>query len=413
MSKENLVINAEVCDSRQMKEEVYEGYKRIIINAEVLIASPRSREILNRLGAVINSEAIVDVAEDEIVESRISNGKEVISKGSKPQNKVILLANGKVTIEPGTEDVMEQYVYMLINGPLYCPRSMKGYTDKMLINGTTVLYPEDAVILDSKFVMDKFFPLRVKESEKYFIAKKLIIEDAVDADKLVEKNVRFETPCVVMRESKVEKLAGLFDISTKINVIPEDMTFVKGDTELNDALFDKCGSRLYVDGDLTVSTEFARLDKLEKLTVTGTLTVRESMYLEMKQVDIDAGEVEYLFEGKNIVNSAKAKVDRALLMANEKGVRVMNCAMLSIDKDVEPKLICDRLQIKNCAKVSGTEEQESAVHTVSKNVAMIGSNKPGGDGEESGGIMGMMGSVFDVVKQVANTSMINAEKHIM
>lgn len=115
----------------------------------------------------------------------------------------------------------------------------------------------------------------------------------------------------------------------------------------------------------------------------------------------------------HIVNSAKAKVDRALLMANEKGVRVMNCAMLSIDKDVEPKLICDRLQIKNCAKVSCTEEQESAVHTVSKNVAMIGSNKPGGDGEESGGIMGMMGSVFDVVKQVANTSMINAEKHIM
>ncbi|MBP3198048.1 MAG: hypothetical protein J6N21_13720, partial [Butyrivibrio sp.] len=223
----------------------------------------------------------------------------------------------------------------------------------------------------------------------------------------------FETPCVVMRESKVEKLAGLFDISTKINVIPEDLTFVKGDTELNDALFDKCGSRLYVDGDLTVSTEFARLDKLEKLTVTGTLTVRESMYLEMKHVDIDAGEVEYLFEGKNIVNSAKAKVDRALLMANEKGVRVMNCAMLSIDKDVEPKLICDRLQIKNCAKVSCTEEQESAVHTVSKNVAMIGSNKPGGDGEESRGIMGMMGSVFDVVKQVANTSMINAEKHIM
>jgi hypothetical protein len=44
---------------------------------------------------------------------------------------------------------------------------------------------------------------------------------------------------------------------------------------------------------------------------------------------------------------------------------------------------------------------------------MVGSNKPGEDGEAPGGIMGMMGSVFDVVKQVANTSMINAEKHIM
>ena len=413
MSKENLVINAEVCDSRQINEDVYEGYKRIIINSEVLIASRRSREVLNRLGAVINSEAIVDVAEDEIVESRISNGKEVISKDSKPQNKVILLANGKVTIEPGTEDAMEQYVYMLINGSLYCPRSMKGYTDKMLINGSTVLYPEDAVMLDSKFVMDKFFPLRVKENEKYFIAKKLIIEDSVDADKLLEKNVRFETPCVVMRESKVEKLAGVFDITTKIMVIPENMTFIKGDVELSDDFFDKNGSRLYVDGDLKISTGFTKLDELEKLTVTGTLTVRESMYQKMKHVDIDADEVEYLFEGKSIVNSAKAKVDRALLVANEKGVRIVNCAVLSIDKDVEPELICDRLQIKNCAKVFCTEEQESAVHVVAKNVGMVGSNKPGEDGEASGGIMGMMGSVFDVVKQVANTSMINAEKHIM
>ncbi|WP_155832406.1 hypothetical protein [Butyrivibrio sp. MC2013] len=62
------------------------------------------------------------------------------------------------------------------------------------------------------------------------------------------------------------------------------------------------------------------------------------MYQKMKHVDIDADEVEYLFEGKSIVNSAKAKVDRALLVANEKGVRIVNCAILSIDKDVEPEL---------------------------------------------------------------------------
>lgn len=37
MSKENLVINAEVCDSRQMKEDVYEGYKRIIIMQKCLL----------------------------------------------------------------------------------------------------------------------------------------------------------------------------------------------------------------------------------------------------------------------------------------------------------------------------------------------------------------------------------------
>ena len=87
MFKENLIINSEICDARKIKEENYESYKKIIINSEILITSERSREILNSLGAIVNSDAIIDAAEDEVIDSRIVNGNEVISKGSVPKNK--------------------------------------------------------------------------------------------------------------------------------------------------------------------------------------------------------------------------------------------------------------------------------------------------------------------------------------
>ena len=99
MFKENLIINSEICDARKIKEENYESYKKIIINSEILITSERSREILNSLGAIVNSDAIIDAAEDEVIDSRIVNGNEVISKGPVPKNKVALLVNGNLEIE--------------------------------------------------------------------------------------------------------------------------------------------------------------------------------------------------------------------------------------------------------------------------------------------------------------------------
>ena len=44
------------------------------------------------------------------------------------------------------------------------------------------------MILNDTFIVDKYFPLRAKEDNKYYVKDKVIIQDkSVDMQKLVEK----------------------------------------------------------------------------------------------------------------------------------------------------------------------------------------------------------------------------------
>lgn len=407
MFKENLIINSEICDARKIKEENYESYKKIIINSEILITSERSREILNSLGAIVNSDAIIDAAEDEVIDSRIVNGNEVISKDPVPKNKVALLVNGNLEIETGSEEVLDKYQHIFVNGSVLCPRNMKEYVNKMTVNGNVNLYPENANILDPEFVMDKYFPLRIKANEKYYVAKQLIIKDEVDEKALEKKQPVFETPVVFFSEEKVETLAPLFDIKTRLEVVPKGMNIIPGDIELNDTILDKLGQSLYIVGDLDIDPEFSRINDIKKLIVNGTLNVKKATYEKMSDVDIKAEDIHFIFEGKSIMNVPKAKIDRRVLEENEHGVRIMNCAILNIDEDVDTSLLADRLSIMNCAKVLCSEEQKSTVALISTNVARIGNEN------ESEGSAGLLGTGIDLIKAALNSRIVNSEKHIM
>ena len=46
--KKNYVLNCDICDARKMKEEDYNNYKNMIINADIVIVSTSSKSILNR-----------------------------------------------------------------------------------------------------------------------------------------------------------------------------------------------------------------------------------------------------------------------------------------------------------------------------------------------------------------------------
>ena len=48
-NKKNYLLNCDVCDTRKMKEEDYSGYEKMMINTDLVIVSPSSKSILNRL----------------------------------------------------------------------------------------------------------------------------------------------------------------------------------------------------------------------------------------------------------------------------------------------------------------------------------------------------------------------------
>lgn len=122
MEKKSLILNCEVCDSRNMKEEDYRQYETVTINSEVLIVNEASKSMLLRLSVRQNIERTLECEEETDI--RIVNGAYEITADRMPQKPVILVANGPLKVMTGTETVLGKYKCLIINGPAEFPESL-------------------------------------------------------------------------------------------------------------------------------------------------------------------------------------------------------------------------------------------------------------------------------------------------
>ena len=95
-----------------------------------------------------------------------------------------------------------------------------------------------------------------------------------------------------------------------------------------------------------------------------------------------------------------------------KGVRVEDCAKVTLSEDLSAEDIMEKLHIVDCAMVICTKEQEEAVNMIAEDVAMIQVSGQDSDDEdgEGGGALGMLGSFFGKLK---DTQIINAAEYEM
>lgn len=402
-NKKNFLLNCDVCDTRKIKEEDYSGYERMMINADVVIVSESSKSILNRLPAEINQDCMIEVADDVEAVLKSINGSYAITGSAAVQEHTLLTVNGSLDIHPGTEEVLKKYEKIFVNGSVKCPKSLEGYLVKLSVNGSVHMYPDDCVILDSSFLLDKYFPMRAKEGRKYYAKDKIIIQDkTVDLKKLVQKNVRFVTDRLIVPEEIIEDCSELFDETVDFVVVPAGMTFHYGDAVLNERLLEKEGGSLYVYGELKVDADYdleALAPSIGKIVVKGNVLLKKEQEESFRKLNIecDGLEFEFEWEGRLIENKVSVKIDQALLEGSSAKMLVRNTAAVKIDADVTPQMILDRLVLENCANVSCVEEQESAVAAVARNVAWIGES--GGDRLN--------------LKDLTATKVINADSYIM
>lgn len=403
LGKKNYLLNCEICDTRRMKEEDYAEFEKLTINAEFLIVSERSKGILNRLPLTLNQENVLELPEDLEVSVQSINGPYDISGTSSLTDPVLLTVNGPLTIQPDTENILKNYVAVTVNGPVKCPKSMEGCLGKISVNGPVTIYPDDCVLLEKKFVLDRYFPLRAKQGTGYFAEKQVTIPDAeTDLSKLVQKNVRFLTKRLVVPESLVEDCAEIFDESAEFIVVPEGMALILKNVEINETLVQKCGKRLFVDGSVTFPENFAFEEMLDELIVTGTVALRESQKEAFERIHASCERLETLWEGRLIENKVSVKIDQNLLENSPEGVRVKNAVKVILAGDVTPQMILERLEIVNCADVCCSAEQESAAAAISVNVARIGKEEE----KKTEGILEGFGELL-------NTKLINAEVYRM
>ncbi len=406
--KKNYILNCDVCDTRKMKEEEYSHYEQIMINADVVIVSESSKGMLNRLPVTLNHDKMVELADGvEAFVKTVSGSYEITGETGDAEN-TILVVDGNLMIEPETEEILKKYVEIVVNGSIKYPKSLSGFLNRMTINGSAKSYPDDCVMLDSEFVMDKYFPLRAKEGTKYYAENTVIIKDKdVDSAKLAAKNIRFITQKLILPESKVEDCAVVFDERVEFVVFSDEMELVYGDTLLNETLVATEGGCILVYGnvELDANVDMNNLcNQIEKLDVIGSVTLRAEQEADFKKLDAKYKELIISKNNLKMKNMPRVKINKSSFDNAPEGIEVSNVAKVVIEKDVTPEMMLEKLTVMNCALISCSAEQESAVQAVAVNVGKVG--RPF---ENENGIDDIGG----VIKRLSDTKMVNADSYVM
>ena len=390
-----LIINCGDCDARNVSEQTLSAYESIVINAGTVIVTPESKNLMHQYAVTINSGDILELEKD--VKLKSVNGSTQIKSTDAVPGKIYLDVNGSLEIAPGTEKVLEQYVGISVNGSVYYPESMSGYLSALTVDGSTVCYPDGAVLLKHSAVIDKPFALRAREKLYWSARRMIMVDPELDGGKLTAKGVRFSTKEVILAESKVEEMLGLIDEKAEIVIVPDGTQVVLDDVELSGGILRRYGTKLYIVGDLKVPKDAGEaLSALEYLNVQGDASVTtelRDMLLE-KAVQI-TGDVRAV-RGWSVSDKMSLRISKWMLEKESDGLSVSDCMTVRLDEDIPGELILERLSIRDCMKVACTPEQEAALAAVCEDVMKIG------DGDEETG-----------AKELPDTKVINAGDYVL
>ncbi len=403
MEKKKLIINAAVCDARNVSETILDSYRDISINAAMVLVSRESKDLMAKYNVSMNAAEVLEVSKDaEII---MQNGSFEITDATLYSKPIILIVNGSLHIKTGSQDVLDKFMLIQVNGSVSYPSDIKDKLPMIKVNGGTDCYPGDAIRLKNKLIMDKTFILRAK-SEKYYVKSKVVIKDKnINIASLNEKGASFITKKAVILEDLLEEALPLFNEDADIKVIPPGLAYTDSHV-LDDALIRKHGNRLYVDGDLTINPESkAALDKLVEINVEGTVFISNNLSQKFLSLNPEYDDLEET-KGYSIGDKPFLTVDRRKLEKHEDGLRVFDCGIVNIKEEISPEEIEQKLELVDCGVVNCSEEQKSAVEMVSKDVGLISDGKKGK--------LGLLKDLFGGLAQSdENTKVINAANYTL
>lgn len=401
-----LIVNCATCDARKILEENYSHYEQITVNCATVLSGPNAKAVMSRLPLTLNCADVLE-AEDDAELRTVDGGAEIKAGDAVPGSKYYMVVNGSLTIGPDTEKQLGQCAGMYVNGLLTCPESIYAKLRGVKVNGVVSCYPDGAIVLKRNAVIDRLFELRAK-SALYWSGKRMIMVDpALDAEKLKAKGVSFSTREAIVAESKAEELIALIDEKTDIVVVPDGTAVVTDDVTLNGDALRRYGDKLYVIGDVTVPEDGGALEKLAYLNVRGDAKVPEAFKDKLLSALSDiAGEIKTARRrGAVMEDKPLVKVTKWMLEQQPQGIDVIDCGVVAIDPDVPKELITERLYIEDCGIVKCSAELEDAVAMVCSDVGHIG-------GAENG-VGEMMNDVMGGLKGALDTKVINAADYVL
>ena len=369
-----LLIKANFCDLRNVKEETLAAYDVIEVRANVVVLNDRAKELIARYPVTLKCDLATD---NPNIALRSVNGVAEVTPCDVPEADTVLTVNGELKIASGSAEVLARYLQITVNGQVYCPRSLSGKLGNVAVNGQIITWPDGAVQLKNTAVLDSTFALRAKPALYWAARCVVMLDPALDVAALAKQGVRFDTPRAILAQSLATQAAPLFEDDTDLEIVPDGTAYLKDDAELTAALIRRKGNKLYVDGRLTLTAESAALlPQLEYCKVTGTALVPAAQEKAFSASCVQAEKVQTV-RGRLLQGQGRVQVDYWMLEAPD-GLCVKECGMVALTPELEPELIAAKLMLLECGMVQCTAAQKGAVQLVAKDVGFISddSGKP-------------------------------------
>ena len=363
------VISCSTCDTRNVTEESLAAFEKITINASDLLVSPESKLLLDRYGVEIHCTDMVEVPADCVI--RTVNGMAAIMPTDATGPATILQVNGRLDIAPGTQEALKRYVKIHVNGMVSYPNSLEGHLPMLELNGSTICYPDDAVILKNNASIDHIFLLRAKD-RLYWSPNRLICTDlTLDTAALKAKGTHFHARKALIAESLLEDMVGLMDDRADIIPVPDGTRVLTDDVTLTTNLLKKMGKKLYVLGNVKVE-DAAALEAIEYLHVEGSVTVDEtSKDLAELKAEAEGGVKVLRATSGRVIEDRDDTVEVTAWMLEQGSLLIQDCDTVWIDPAIAPEVILDRLTIEDCESVCCAPAQKGAVSFVCEDVEEI------------------------------------------
>ena len=395
------VINAAICDARAVTEESLAACEHITINAATLLVDERSKALLNQYPVEMNVANVLSVPEGLSVKSM--NGKAEIGPDAEGEG-IFLIVNGKLTIKNDSLEAAKSYGGIVVNGKVLMPKSYQGKLSNLQVNGNTDDYPDGAEILKADTAIDDLFVLRARNTRYYAPGTLLFLDTGINTGTLLEKGLEFSAQKIVIAESLVHTLAACFDEESEIIRVPDGTGYIDDDVELKPRIVKKYGTKLYVDGDVTI-LEYEALEGLTYLYVGGVVSVAKNLAEDFDQIESVYDDLKIVDPKLHrIKDQNSVKIGKKLLAMYPGGVLIKDCNQVILSEDLSPEEIVKQLKIEDCVHVVCTKEQEEAVSLIAEDIAGIELAEDGQASKDEGD------SFFGRAK---DTQVINAAEYKM
>lgn len=404
----DLIINCEICDIRRLDPSNYNCYGKISVNTELVLSNSRGKAALGALDISFNAEEFLELDDDTDIDISCVNGRYSISGNTHVSSNTMLTVNGSVYIAPDAKGALQSFMKITVNGSILCAESLAPFLSHVSANGSISFYPDDYTVLPGTFEIDKYFPLTAADGGKYFIQNTAKIKDSsIDLSLLAKKQVRFKAKKLILPEKKIDEAVPLFDSGTQFTVIPEGFSCADSSVKLDESLIEQHGSKIFVNGNLDARGDISSIvSKTDEIIVNGKVTVTQKTKADFDSINAKYDKYEI---SKSIVIRDKPAItlNNQLLKLSCDGVRIENCAHLTIAEDVSAHDILNLAELCNIAMVLCTEEQEAAVTSIGENIAKISTDPSDKQSED------IKSNPLTAASKVLNAKLINTEKFVM